>query len=112
MSPMMCATVFGASFGYVSNSNVPFSVSTTITGPAPGEVFAGAVAVFAGVCLKSLLTKKRKPTIATNGALMASRIHRPAGVLSPGHEIQIDQRPPTLLNRLVERLFCLLGRAS
>ena len=31
-SARMCATVFGASFGYVSNSNVPFIVSTTMTG--------------------------------------------------------------------------------
>src|SRR5581483_325143 len=31
----MCATVFGASSGKVSMENVPFDVSTTITGAAP-----------------------------------------------------------------------------
>jgi len=41
---------------------------------------------------------------------MTSRIHRPAGVLSPRHEIQIDQRPPALVDRLVERLLGLFGR--
>ena len=44
------ATVFGASSGYVSNSNVPFAVSTTTTGPAPGDgCTVGAAAGFAGV---------------------------------------------------------------
>ncbi len=38
----MCSTVRGASFGYVSNSKVPFVVSTTMTGPAPGVGCAGA----------------------------------------------------------------------
>src|SRR5918993_1716707 len=41
----MLATVFGASSGYVSNSNDPFDVSTTITRPAPG---VGGVAAAAG----------------------------------------------------------------
>ena len=42
----MCATVFGASLGYVSNANVPFDVSTTMTGPAPtwADAIVGVVA--------------------------------------------------------------------
>src|SRR5688572_16252971 len=42
----MCATVFGASLGYVSITNVPlFAVSNTMSGPAPGDGFgAGAAA--------------------------------------------------------------------
>src|SRR5688572_2550143 len=95
-----------------------------MTGPAPGDVFAV-------VCLPDVLSakasakadtsaeegataalaKKSKPTIATNGAVMTSRIHRPARVLSPRHQIQIDERPPALVDRLVERLLRLLRRA-
>src|SRR5688572_24059820 len=40
----MCATVLGASFGKVSNANVPRSVSTTITGAASEAVAAGLAA--------------------------------------------------------------------
>jgi hypothetical protein len=40
----MCATDFGASFGYVSISNVPLLVSKTITGPAPGDRCGAAAA--------------------------------------------------------------------
>jgi hypothetical protein len=40
----MLATVFGASSGYVSNSNAPFEVSTTMTGPALGVGLAAAAA--------------------------------------------------------------------
>src|SRR5690349_13522333 len=100
----MCATVFGASFGYVSNSNVPFSVSTTtIDGPAPGDVFAE-------VCLPSValakeganaVLAKTRQTIPSNRAVITPRIHRPASVLSPRHEIQIDQRPPALRKQLI-----------
>src|SRR6187399_2416660 len=52
----MCLTVFGASVGKVSNSNVPFSVSTTMTGPVAlavgvaGFVAGWAAAGLAGVC--------------------------------------------------------------
>src|SRR6187455_463597 len=48
----MCATVLGASFGKVSNSNVPRSVSTTITGAASEAVAAGWAA--AGLAVAGL----------------------------------------------------------
>src|SRR4051794_34772468 len=40
---MIAATVFGASSGYVSNSIVPLTVSSTTTGPAPGDVCCACV---------------------------------------------------------------------
>src|SRR5262245_10256016 len=49
MSATMWSTVFGASFGYVSTSKVPFAVSTTKTGPAPGDLGALAGADGAGL---------------------------------------------------------------
>src|SRR6185503_13711351 len=100
----MCATVFGASFGYVSNSNVPFSVSTTtIDGPAPGDILAGA-------CANAALAKTRL-TIPSNRAIITPRIHRAARVLSPRHEILVDDGPPLFVERLVKRLFRLFRRS-
>ncbi len=48
--------------------------------------------------------------IGRDGAVRAARIHRPADVLSPRHEIQVDQRPPAGIGRLVERLLGLVRR--
>jgi hypothetical protein len=41
----MCATVFGASSGYVSISITPFEVSSTMIGPAPGDFSCAAAAI-------------------------------------------------------------------
>src|SRR5439155_8735859 len=43
-------------------------------------------------------------------ALRAERIHRPAYVLSPRDEIQIDDRPPATPGRSIERLLRLFRR--
>src|SRR5262245_1436499 len=147
----MCSTVFGASFGYVSNSNVPFIVSTTITGPAPGDLrpgVAGAVGavprpgcagvaprpdaprgVWAAMSFPTTSSASTLPTtsfivsssrrvsarvhansstVVGDRAIPASRIDRPADVLTPCDQIQVDQRPPSTIGRLVEGLLRLL----
>src|SRR5439155_15353360 len=45
-------------------------------------------------------------------ARAAARVDRPAHVLPPRHEVQVDVRPPPLARALVERLFRFVGRAG
>src|SRR5579862_3233199 len=45
-----------------------------------------------------------------NRACRAPRIDRPAHVLPPRHQIQVDVRPPPWLGRPIERLFGLVWR--
>src|SRR3954468_24822431 len=95
---MTWATVLGASFGYVSNSNVPFDVSTTTTGPsgwavgtissnhentkAPKEheqyklflVILGAFRVFV-----VSVTASQPASLRCAGSTRESRRHRSAG---------------------------------
>ncbi len=48
-------------------------------------------------------------TISSDGAIPAARMHGTADVLSPRHQIEIDDRPPPRGDRSVKRLFGLLG---
>src|SRR5688500_7354778 len=45
-------------------------------------------------------------------ALRAPRVHGPADVLSPRHEIQVDHRPPLAVRGLVQRLLRLVRRSG
>src|SRR5437867_11174249 len=111
----MCATVFGASPGKVSNSNVPFDVSTTITGPrascAPAALAAQMRA--AQTPLTRTLARMRHAdarAVRPNRAGATARRERPAHVLAPRHEVQVDVRPPARARRPIKRLLGFVRR--
>src|SRR5262245_43490903 len=115
----MPATGFGASSGYVSISIVPFTVSSTITGPAPGDFAWAPASALMATTTASVLSRFdkfayfRHPDLRAHvreDALRTQRIHRAADVLAPGHEIQVDDRPPPARRRFVERVLGLVGR--
>src|SRR5690348_2396829 len=135
----MCSTLFGASLGKVVNSNVPLSVSTTITGAASAAAFAvvRGPAAFAAACppggavwglfaagadcatsasaapmhtttIINIATFRRLITgillnhtnswaMPRDGAIVAARTNRAADILSPGHQVEVHQRPPALI---------------
>ena len=110
------------SSGYVSNAKVPLDVSTTITGPGP--LFCAATDIPAWTTHTRSTAARTAPRVMVtvafgatpicgqyrpDDALAATRIHGPAHILSPRHEIQIDVRPPACRRRLVERLLGLVG---
>src|SRR5262245_22256082 len=111
---------------------VPFDVSSTITGPAPGDFScdwapSGAIASNATAQAASIFTIDdppsadasrathfRDPDLRTDirqHAFGTQRIHRPAHVLAPGDEIEVDDRPPAAMGRFVQRVLSLFGRA-
>src|SRR4051812_29844974 len=120
----MWVTVLGASFGYVSNANVPLDVSTTITGPFCAAANRGAVSrmpentIVASADVAAVLSRMLSGdprhadlrTISANHAAVAPWVDRPAHVLAPRHEIQIDVGPPCRVGRLVQRLLGLVRR--
>src|SRR6478672_4812473 len=112
MRSTMCATVFGASSGYVSNSNVPLEVSTTITGATAVCPAAPITSADSATADASALTRMRDanpPAVLANGAGTAARRQRPAHVLAPRDEIEVDVRPPARSARAIQRLLRLLG---
>ena len=48
--------------------------------------------------------------VGCDRAIPAARIHGPADVLSPRHEIQIDERPPTRVRGSIQRLLGFVRR--
>src|SRR5437867_3588487 len=83
----MCATVLGASLGYVSNSIVPLLVSTTTTGPAPDDGLAvcaaagTAMTASANAAVANRIISGSSPlgSLQFLGSQRQSRNHRIAG---------------------------------
>src|SRR4029079_12196095 len=109
---------------------VPFAVSSTTIGPAPGDFSTGCWACASGSAAAAIASANRmtrdlsrfdKLTYLRDAnlradvdehALRAQRIHRAADVLPPGHQIEVDDRPPASGRRLVERALGLLRGAG
>src|SRR5438045_516730 len=110
----MCATVLGASTGYVSTTNVPFDVSTTSSGPAAGSCSGAAAAATqtktAAHVVLPIIGDADARAVRPDRAGAAARTNGPADVLPPRDKIQIDIRPPPPRGRPVERLLRVIGR--
>src|SRR4029078_12334651 len=108
---------------------VPFAVSSTTIGPAPWDFSTGCWACASGSAAAGIaranrmrrdlsrfdkLTYLRDANLRADvdeHALRAQRIHRAADVLPPGHQIEVNDRPPAARRRGVERVLGLLGAA-
>src|SRR3954452_11006708 len=99
-----------------------------MTGPAPGDFCCCAAARGTSTASASrpaamaLIMASRPHEFTDFGhadfradvdehALRTARVDGPADVLSPRHEIPVDDRPPAARRGRVQRAFGLLGRA-
>src|SRR4051812_25603401 len=98
---------------------MPFDVSSTTMGPAPADFCCAAPTAVSATARASTLRRFDKfphlgdPDLRAHvheHALRAQRIHRPADVLPPRNEIEVDNRPPSPPRRLVQRVLGLVGR--